>query len=128
MDEDTLRQNVRALLDKVYYQFRNLGQAPGDRALNYAGTNAFQLSSTIAEGLLSGLYVPGKEANFYTLDTIRVAKSLYDRIDSDCWDVTVNFFDPENDRRANVTYLFTIDVSDDLPVSLAPVHRFLGGI
>jgi cyanobactin maturation PatA/PatG family protease len=127
MNEDTLRQTVRALMDKVYYQFRNLGQAPGDRALNFAGTNAFQLTSTIQEGLLSGSYVPGESQNFYSLDTITVTKSLYDRIDSDCWDVTVNFFDPENDRRANVTYLYTIDVSDEYPVSLAPAHRFLGG-
>jgi cyanobactin maturation PatA/PatG family protease len=125
MDEATLRQTVAALMDKVYYQFRNLGQAPADRALNFAGTNAFQLSSTIAQGLLSGLYVPGPQANFYALGGITVAKSLYDRIDSDCWDVSINFFDPENDHRANVTYLFTIDVSDDYPVSLAPAHRFL---
>jgi cyanobactin maturation PatA/PatG family protease len=127
MNETTLQQTVRALLDKVYYQFRNLGQAPGDRALNYAGTNAFQLTSTIAEGLLSGSYVPGGSENFYTLDTITVAKSPYDRIDSDCWDVSVNFIDPENLLRANVIYLFTIDVSDELPVSLAPAHRFLAG-
>lgn len=123
-----LSKTVRALLDKVYYQFRNLGQSPADRALNYAGTNAFMLSSTIKEGLLSGKYVPGEDDSFYTLDTISVSKSPYDRIDSICYDVVATFFDPENDRRARVSYLFTIDVSDELPVSLAPAHRFLGGI
>jgi hypothetical protein len=47
-------------------------------------------------------------------------------MDSDCWDVVITFFDPENDRRARVSWLFTIDVSVQLPVSLAPPHRFLG--
>lgn len=131
IDDAMLEQNIRAFLDKIYYQFRNLGQLPADRALNYAGTNAFMVTQEIRSGLLSGNYVPrraGDGENLYTLDTITVAKSPYDRIDSDCWDVVVTFFDPENDRRAKVSYLFTIDVSDDLPVSLAPAHRFLGGI
>ncbi|WP_235022573.1 cyanobactin maturation protease PatG family protein [Amycolatopsis alkalitolerans] len=131
IDDAMLEQNVRAFLDKIYYQFRNLGQLPADRALNYAGTNAFMVTQEIRSGMLSGNYVPRRTAdgeNLYTLDTITVTKSPYDRIDSDCWDVVVTFFDPENDRRAKVSYLFTIDVSDDLPVSLAPAHRFLGGI
>jgi hypothetical protein len=128
VDEDFMRQTVRALLDKIYYQFRNLGQSPGDRALNFAGTNAFTMTGAIKEGLLSGSYVPGVNTNFYVLDTIAVAKSPYDRVDSECWDVTATFFDPENDRRARVSYLFTIDVGDELPVSLAPAHRFLGGV
>lgn len=32
---------LRTFLDKVYYQFRNLGQSPPDRAMKYAATNAF---------------------------------------------------------------------------------------
>jgi hypothetical protein len=46
-------------------------------------------------------------------------------MDSDCWDVQVTFFDPENDRRARAVYQYTIDVSDVMPVSLAPTHQFL---
>ncbi|KAA9152093.1 S8 family serine peptidase [Amycolatopsis acidicola] len=128
VDDTQLAQTIRALLDKVYYQFRNLGQTPADRAMNYAGTNAFMIGDEIKTGLLSGSYVPGQGGSLYTLDTVTVSKSPYDRIDSDSWDVVVSFFDPENDRRARVSYLFTIDVSDDLPVSLAPAHRFLGGL
>ncbi|MFB9605403.1 hypothetical protein ACFFTQ_20745 [Streptomyces roseofulvus] len=33
--------------------------------------------------------------------------------------------DPENHQRAEQVYQFTIDVSDELPVSLAPVRQFL---
>ncbi|MER7984570.1 S8 family serine peptidase [Streptomyces noursei] len=123
-----LETTIRALLDKLYHQFRNLGQTSADRALNYAGTNAFQSADTVADGLLSALFVPGSSQNFYTVDTITVAKSPYCRIGSDCQDVTITFMDPENDRRANVNYLFTIDVSDIPPVGLAPVHRFLGSV
>jgi hypothetical protein len=46
-------------------------------------------------------------------------------MDSDCWDVQVSFFDPENDRRARAILQYTIDVSDELPVSLAPTRQFL---
>jgi PatG C-terminal len=46
-------------------------------------------------------------------------------MDSDCWDVRIVFFNPENDRRAKSVYQFTIDVSDELPVSLAPAHQYL---
>jgi len=128
MDDDMLRQNIRAFLDKVYFQFRNLGQSPGDRALNFAATNAFMVTNELREGLLSGInYVPGRDEGLYSLDTISVSKSPFQRMDSDSWDVHITFFDPEQERRARVTYLFTIDVSDELPVSLAPAHRFLEG-
>ncbi|MFI6768484.1 S8 family serine peptidase [Streptomyces sp. NPDC050355] len=127
-NQDDLRKTIRALLDKVYYQFRNLGQSSADRAMNYAGTNAFQLGRSIADGLLSAQHVPGAKNNFYALDSVRVSKSPYCRIGSDCQDVIVTFMDPEDDRRSKVNYLFTIDVSDLPPVSLAPVHTFLGDI
>ncbi|MFL5860385.1 MAG: hypothetical protein ACJ780_06360, partial [Solirubrobacteraceae bacterium] len=126
-EREKLDKNVRAFLDKVYYQFRNLGQTSADRALNYAGTNAFAVASDFAKGMTSGTYVPGNDEHpLYSLDTISVTKSPYCRPDSDCWDVRITFFDPANDRAARVTYLYTYDVSDAYPVSLAPVHQFLG--
>ncbi|MCI2424237.1 S8 family serine peptidase [Saccharopolyspora sp. K220] len=128
VEDEVLRKNTRGFLDKIYYQFRNLGQSPGDRALNYAATNAFMFTNEINEGLLSGKYVPGANENFYTLDSISVSKSPYCRPGSECQDVVLTFFDPENERRAKVSYLFTIDVSESPPVSLAPAHRFIGGV
>ncbi|GJF01569.1 cyanobactin maturation protease PatG family protein [Pseudonocardia sp. D17] len=125
-DRTTNERNVRAFLDKIYYQFRNTGQSPQDRALNFAGTNAFLFGSEIQQGFLSGEYVPGPDRGLFALDTISVAKSPYCRMDSDCWDVVITFFDPVDERRARVSWLFTIDVSAELPVSLAPPHRFLG--
>jgi PatG C-terminal/Subtilase family/PatG Domain len=118
-----VQQTIRNYLDKIYYQLRNLGQSSPDRALNYAATNAFIFAEGVAQGLMSSTNLPGGQ-NLYTLDTISVSKSPYCRIDSDCWDVQVTFFDPENDRRARSVYLYTIDVSDEMPVSLAPTHQF----
>jgi cyanobactin maturation PatA/PatG family protease len=125
LDEEYVSRLIRIFLDKVYFECRNLGQSPSDRALNYAATNAYQFASGIANGLLSGNLVPGAERELYTLDSIDVSKSPYCRMDSDCWDVRIVFFNPENDRRAKSVYQFTIDVSDELPVSLAPAHQYL---
>jgi len=122
---DNVALIVRNFLDKIYYQLRNLGQSPPDRALNFAATNAFIFAEGVRQGLLSARYVPGERKNLYTLDTIDVVKSPYCRMDSDCWDVRVTFFDAEEVRRARVVYQYTIDVSDVMPVSLAPTHRFL---
>jgi len=52
------------------------------------------------------------------LDSIDVVRSPFCRKDSDCWDVKLKFFDPENDRRANRVLRYTIDVSDIMPVTL----------
>ena len=40
------------------------------------------------------------------------------RPDSDCWDVQLLMFDPENERRASRVYRYTVDVSDVLPVTV----------
>ncbi len=122
---DWTRLTIRAFLDKIYNQLRNLGRNPADRALNYAATNAFTFAAGVGQGLLSARNMPGDNSNLYTLDTISVSKSPYGRIDSDCWDVQVTFFDPESDQRARAVYEFTIDVSDDLPVSVAPTRQYL---
>jgi hypothetical protein len=123
---DELRLTIRSFLDKIYYQFRNLGQTSADRALNFMGTNTYSFSNMLVQGLLSSSKVPGSSKNLYALDTVTVTKSPYCRIGSDCQDVTVTFYDPEDERRSRLSYQFTIDVSDELPVTLAPVHTFLG--
>ncbi|MFF9194950.1 S8 family serine peptidase [Streptomyces sp. NPDC014779] len=125
-DDDELRLTIRSFLDKIYYQFRNLGQTSADRALNFMGTNTYSFSNMLAQGLLSASRVPGSSKNLYALDTVVVTKSPYCRVGSDCQDVTVTFYDPEDERRSRLSYQFTVDVSDELPVSLAPFHTFLG--
>jgi len=106
--------SLRQFLTRVYYDLRNLGATSHDRALNFAATNAFQAANTFASAVAAGM----------ALDTIAVEKSPFCRMDSDCWDVRLRFFDPENSRRARKVFRFTIDVSDILPVTLGDVRSW----
>ncbi|MFE0921260.1 MULTISPECIES: S8 family serine peptidase [Streptomyces] len=124
ISEDNLRKTLRGFLDRIYIEFRNLGQSAADRALNAAATNAFLFGSVLVDGLMSAKLVPGSEDRLYALDSITVSKSPYCRPGSECEEVRVTFFDPENERRSRVTYQFTIDVSEPFGVSLAPAHTF----
>jgi cyanobactin maturation PatA/PatG family protease len=106
--------SLREFRTRVYYDLRNLGNSSRDRALNFAATNAFQAAHTFASAVAQGM----------ALDTIGVEKSPFCRMDSDCWDVKLRFFDPENSRRARKVFRFTIDVSDIQPVTLGDVRTW----
>jgi cyanobactin maturation PatA/PatG family protease len=112
--EDAIRRTLNSFLNRIYYDLRNLGTTSQDRALNFAATNAFQAATTFAQAVAEGM----------ELDTITVDKSPFCRPDSDCWDVKLKFFDPENNRRAKRIFRFTIDVSDTVPVTLGAVRSW----
>lgn len=101
-------------LNRVYYELRNLGVAPQERAINFAATNAYQTQVAFAESAGRNL----------ALDTITVSKSPICRPDSDCWDVQLQMFDPENERRASRVYRYTVDVSEVLPVTVGTVRSW----
>ncbi|MFF2350678.1 hypothetical protein ACFVVL_12925 [Kitasatospora sp. NPDC058115] len=132
LDHDRVTEHLRALLDRVYRHLRNPGRSAAERALNHAVTESFLSGGLLGEGPLSAALVPGgpeegpAPPRLYTLEAITVARTPRCRAGSDCQDVMIRFSDPDGERRAPVTYVHTIDVSDELPVSLAPVHRFLG--
>jgi cyanobactin maturation PatA/PatG family protease len=105
---------VLDFLNRVYYELRNLGVAPQERAINFAATNAYQARQAFAEAA----------AKNYALDSITVVKSPICRPDSDCWDVQLQMFDPENERRAGRVYRYTVDVSEVLPVTVGPVRNW----
>lgn len=119
---ESVRASLQNFLDKIYYELRNLGQSSPDRALNYSATNAFQASDAMSRALYPKEVVPA--AGLYMLDDIAVSKSPFCRMDSDCWDVKLRFFDPENERRARMVMRFTVDVSDELPVTMGPVRHW----
>lgn len=106
-----LARALRDFFDRVYYDLRNLGQLASERALNFAVTNAFQASQVLTEALATG----------FTLETIEVVKSPFCRLNSDCWDVKLKFFDTENMGRSRRIYRYTIDVSDIMPVTMGSV-------
>lgn len=114
VNELAMRKSLTNFLVRVYYDLRNLGQIAKDRALNFAATNAFQAASVFSLAIAQGM----------ELDNIEVEKSPFGRLDSDCWDVKLKFFDPENGRRARRVFRFTIDVADRVPVTLGEVRSW----
>ncbi|MDA3021818.1 MAG: PatA/PatG family cyanobactin maturation protease [Actinomycetota bacterium] len=117
-DLNTVKENLRGFLDRVYYDLRNLGVLSSDRAVNFAATNAFQAAMVFSEALGGGMQ----------LETIETEMSPFARADSDAWDVKMKFFDPENTRRARRVYRFTIDVSELMPVTLGEVRSWTTAI
>ena len=113
-EETAVRQGLTAFLNRVYHDLHNVGQMSRDRALNFAATNIFQAASTFAEAIAHGR----------RLDTIEVEKSPYCRLNSDCWDIKLIFFDPENSHRARQVFRFTIDVADSVPVTIGKIKSW----
>jgi cyanobactin maturation PatA/PatG family protease len=108
-------QDIGNFLQRVYYEFRNLGLAPQERAMNYAGTNAFQAERVFEMAIASEL----------VLDSIDVDRSPICRPGSDCWDVKLTFFNPSRRlEHARRVYRFTVDVSDVVPVTVGKVRHW----
>jgi cyanobactin maturation PatA/PatG family protease len=106
---------VRNFLERVYQELRNLGTDPCHRAINYSATNALNVANIFESALKDNMQ----------LDTIACERSPICRPDSDCWDVKLIFFDPENQlTRARKVYRFTVDVSDVCPVMVGPVRAW----
>lgn len=112
--KEGMRRFLASFLHRIYFDLRNLGKTARDRALNFAATNAFQAASTFAEAVARGM----------ELDSIEVEKSPFCRLNSDCWDVKLKFFDSENSSRAKKVYRYTIDVADVMPVTLGQVRSW----
>lgn len=109
------RAEIANFLDRVYYEFRNLGITSQERALNYAGTVARLFGDSIQSELSQG----------YQLDTIVVQRSAVCRPESDCWDVRLTFYNPRKQlEEARHMHMIPIDVSDVIPVALADRRIF----
>jgi len=110
--EDVDEDSIFNFLIRVYDELRNFGISAEERALNFAATNAYQAATAFADGMRRKL----------ELYRIGVKKSPICRPDSDCWDVQLVMFDPENERRAGRFYRFTVDVSETLPVTVGTMR------
>jgi cyanobactin maturation PatA/PatG family protease len=114
VDRKVVDESLGGFLNRIYYDMRNLGVLSGDRALNFAATNAFQAASAFAEAVAVGMH----------LDAIDVELSPYARQDADAWDVKLKFFDPENLLRSRRVFRFTVDVSEMMPVTLGDIRTW----
>ncbi len=112
--EEAAQRSLSSFLNKIYYELRNLGQTSQERAMNFAATNAFQAAAAFSDAVSSGM----------ELDGIEVQRSPFCRMDSDCWDVILSFFDADNVLRARKLFRFTIDVSDSVPVTMGEVRSW----
>jgi hypothetical protein len=112
---DAERDDLESFLQRIYYELRNLGVTAPDRAKNFAATNSYQAGQVFSEVYPLGL----------KLDKITVERSPICRPDSDCWDVSLLFFDPNNVfSKARQIYRYTIDVSDVVPVQVGEVRNW----
>lgn len=114
LDPSLLREALTSFLQRVYHDLRNVGQTSRDRALNFAVTYTYQAAATFAEALV------GQRQ----LAEIEVEKSPYCRLNSDCWDVLLSFYDPEDGKRSRQVFRFTVDVADALPVTVGQIKRW----
>lgn len=117
-EKDTHGTKAQALTDflrRVYEELRNLGITPQHRAINYAATNAFQVTEVFKDAVKEEM----------DLATIEVEPSPICRPDSDCWDVKLTFFNPKKVfEQARKVYRFTVDVSDVVPVMVSSVRSW----
>ncbi len=124
--EAEIEYSLRNFLMRIYYDLRNLGQTSAERAQNFASVNTFQNADALIQVLSnqsrSWGNVGDPQAVTMQLDSFEIERSPFCRKDSDCWDVKIKFFDPENDRRAKRVLRYTIDVSDIMPVTLGQVR------
>ncbi len=105
---------VTNFLERVYYELRNLGTTSREIAINYAATNALNVERIFENALKEDMQ----------LDTIEVEKSPICRMDSECYDVKLTFFNPSKVfEQARRVYLFTVDVID-IPVMRGGVRSF----
>lgn len=112
---DKQANGIRQFLHRIYYELRNLGVTPQERAKNFAATNAFQLKEVFHDAVGEDLQ----------LDQIDVERSPICRPESDCWDVKLTFFDPTKRlEKARKVYRYTVDVSDVVPVTVGKLRTW----
>jgi cyanobactin maturation PatA/PatG family protease len=104
---------LSSFLDRIYHELQNLGVRPEHRALNYAGTNLFEVGEIL-----------GTRGEKRTLDTIHLEPSQICRPGSDCWDVVLSFFNPDQLQPVSKIYRYTIDVSAVIPVTVGAIRSW----
>lgn len=111
----SVQAGVSNFLDRVYYEIRNPGLAPQERAMNYAATNAFDIAQTYEAAIREEM----------ELDSIEVERSPICRPGSDCWDVKLFFFYPQRQvQTVRKVYRLTVDVTDLVPATVGEVRSW----
>lgn len=107
--------SMRNFLERVYYDCRNKGSEPSDRAMNFAATNAYQAGEIFKDAV----------SNKLELNAIDVERSPVSRPGSEFYDVVMQFFNPQRrEEEARKLYRYTIDVSGLMPVTFGPLRSW----
>lgn len=113
--DSAYQERLSNFLERVYYELRNFGITPSDRAINYSATNAFQAGSVFQKAIEQGMELSG----------ITAEKSPIGRPGTDTYDVKLTFFDPSNRfEKARKVFRWSVDVSDVVPVSVGTVRSW----
>ncbi|MCP4352772.1 MAG: peptidase [Desulfobacterales bacterium] len=114
-DYEKIKAHIYNFLERVYHELRNLGRSSHERAINYAATNAFEVEQIFENAIKESM----------ELDSISVEPSPICRPGSDCRDVKLTFFHPENRQaQARKVYSYAIDVSNTIPVTVGHVRSW----
>jgi hypothetical protein len=113
--QEAERRQLQEALDRIYFEMRNPGLLPRDRAINYAGTNIIQLRTVFHQVTKKRMH----------LAEIESRQSSFCRPGSDCWEIRLIFFDAERRlERARLVCQITVDVSDVVPVSVGKLRHW----
>ncbi|MCP4352770.1 MAG: PatA/PatG family cyanobactin maturation protease [Desulfobacterales bacterium] len=109
------KAGILNFLERVFYELRNPGLSPRERAINYAATNAFQIKEVFESAIKEKM----------VLKDINAEPAAVCRPGSECWEVRLEFFDPEKrTERAKKAYRFVADVSEVIPVTMGKVRSW----
>lgn len=102
-------------MEQAWFFLRNTGRTSQQRAMNYAVTNAVLVQQIFSNNDLVHL----------SLKSVQAQKSIFALPGSDCWDVTLTFFNPMKQmEEANTVYVFTVDVGSVVPFLTMPVRSW----
>jgi cyanobactin maturation PatA/PatG family protease len=110
-----MKRFAEEFLHRIYHELRNAGRTSQDRAINHAGTNLFTPMTVLPEMFAAN----------HTLDAIGVKPSALCRPGSDCWDITLAFFDPDQPMQTvRWMHRYTVDVSEVIPVTVGETRSW----
>ena len=107
-------EGVTNFVNRIYFEFRNLGQTSAHRALNYAGVNLARTSDIFSSAATAAL----------ELDSIEVEPSPICPPGSDCWDVKLSFFNVNNERASKRVYQITVNVANVCPTLIGQTRSW----
>lgn len=107
-------EGVTNFLNRIYYEFRNLGLTSAQRALNYAGVNIARTTEIFSSTATANM----------ELDSIEVEPSPIGPPGSDCWDVRLTFFNVNNERASRRAYQITVNVAAVCPTIVAQTRSW----